>query len=695
MNFFKRYNQIMTVSFILFAMISLTLFYFQFSAHYLHEKTALHSLFMDRLGQLNHKMKTSVEMLEGIRISANYFLETHPRSHFLNDGLEEGLFSQLRIQPGEIKSGEMPAYALDQVCPPYSQDKVGNLTGSGSLTERSADFYQEINMALNLNTLFQVAQNSLSNMTWAYYMSKRYFINLYPWIPSQFFKFDSHYYQRDFYTAVLPENNPQAQALWSQAYMDEAGKGLMATYSAPIYAPQDEGGEFLGVVALDTSLNMLKDFVQTASNNSFLIVNQHDQLLGHSTMAGSSTQTIKTLKTGLPAVLRQPVTDILLQPTQTFLSQGDYLYLSQSLQHVPWHLILLVPKHQLLVKSLRQSDWAFLFLLPALIILIMISAGLIRREFITPAGLLVQHIEDQSHSPNTKIPDVPDEWMLWFVKVAHTFHENHHLLNHLNAQTQVLEKAKKTAEEANQAKSHFIANMSHELRTPLNAIIGYSEMLAEEVGNQDLQQDAMKISQSGRHLLGLINHVLDISKIEANRMELFLEDFSVEEMLQDVYSTMLPMAEKNHNELLLDIPTDNNLGQMYSDLTRLRQILLNLLSNACKFTQQGRIQLIVRRQRFERQNQLHFTVSDNGIGIKVEQLEKIFTPFTQAEASTTRKYGGTGLGLAITHSFIQMMGGEIEVTSVPEQGSNFKVTLPAMIRKVVQNQVTSYDASPH
>ncbi|MEA3245808.1 MAG: response regulator [Gemmatimonadota bacterium] len=241
-----------------------------------------------------------------------------------------------------------------------------------------------------------------------------------------------------------------------------------------------------------------------------------------------------------------------------------------------------------------------------------------------------------------------------------------------------LTEARREAEGANRAKSQFLANMSHELRTPLNAIIGYSEMLQEEAADAGVESfipDLGKIHTAGKHLLALINDVLDLSKIEAGKMELFLESFDVGPMLDDVAATIQPMVERNRNRL--HVRAEKGLGAMHADLVKVRQMLLNLLSNACKFTENGDIGLDVRRA--PDGEWLTFEVRDSGIGMTPEQVSRLFESFSQAEASTARKYGGTGLGLALTRRFSQMMGGDVDVASTPARGSTFTLRLPARV----------------
>jgi len=324
-----------------------------------------------------------------------------------------------------------------------------------------------------------------------------------------------------------------------------------------------------------------------------------------------------------------------------------------------------------------------------LLLLIVITAtvlGVVQHIIITPLNSFILAISAMVGNDGKRQLDIPKQKEL--AQLAYVFNEmTSDIAQHYNdlsekthrlqVAVEALEVSRSQAETANKAKSQFLANMSHELRTPLNAIIGYSEIILDDI--EDLEPDEMvpdleKIISSAKHLLSLISDILDISKIEAGKMEVYLEEFDINELATQVVTLSKPMVDSSKS--ILDVNVDPCLGTMRSDYTKVKQMIINLLSNAAKFTIEGTVTFSVALYENQNSEWIKFSVRDTGIGMSEEVLSRIFHAFIQADSSTTKKFGGTGLGLTITKEFSQLLGGDLTVTSVEGEGSEFTLELP-------------------
>lgn len=322
-------------------------------------------------------------------------------------------------------------------------------------------------------------------------------------------------------------------------------------------------------------------------------------------------------------------------------------------------------------------------------IVISVINRLLKKTVIKPLGQLNKVLRDISLGQRVTLPDGSDSATSLSHLTSRTDEPGQlarafeHMANEVVLREQSLSHAKETAEAATKAKTDFLANMSHELRTPLNAIIGYSEMLAEEaedLSSDDAQTDLYRIQGAGKQLLTLINSVLDLSKIESGRMELYIEEFSISFLIEQVVDVLTPLVQKKGNKLIVHHETEVDL--ITADRAKVHQSLLNLLSNANKFTQDGTIALTIEASMEGDQPWVDFVVTDTGIGMTSEQQKTIFEAFAQADNSTTRKFGGTGLGLTITKQFATMMGGDIMVESQSDKGSQFTMRLPQLVQGI-------------
>jgi signal transduction histidine kinase/DNA-binding response OmpR family regulator len=518
-----------------------------------------------------------------------------------------------------------------------------------------------------------------------------------PWIDRDHFPdttvvgYDFHKEQYEWY------NGPKQskQLFITEPYYDEGGSNIgMVSITYPCISDE---GKYIGTAGLDLSLDRIREIVNQLEFNAEIpsLVSRNGRIISHpnaSLMLGANGPGahVEELPDGKATVSSSAGMQIL-----RIDGEDRRIYWVTSATS-GWKLILNVSNSTILAPVRMLALQIGILSATAMIAMLTLLAWIARRT-IQPILTLTKIVNKASKGEfqndelkplttrNDEIGILSDAFSKMQQEIAQRETQlqswNQQLSNLVADKTHQLQlaldeaqSAKSQAEQASRVKSEFLANMSHELRTPMNAIIGYSEMLIEEQSDQpELQEsvvDLQKIQLAGKHLLNIINDILDLSKIEAGKMSLYIEQFDVGNLLKEVSLTVSPLFKKGNNDF--KVTSKGDLGTILSDQTKIRQTLLNLLSNAAKFTHNGSVELSVHRD----ERNICFSVRDSGIGMDESQIAKLFEPFTQADASTTRKYGGTGLGLTISRHFCNMLGGSIEVTSKVGSGSTFLVSLP-------------------
>ncbi len=478
---------------------------------------------------------------------------------------------------------------------------------------------------------------------------------------------------------------------------DAGDQGFSMKLNVPVF-DKSNAGEIIGILSARfnwSELNLITNSVafgeQQQSEHSYVVLlNRLGLVLAGPDFVFEDEPTddvvssINYFEIGLPSYSQHPdkasvAIEVNLDGTDVLAGIAHYQGF-RNFGDLDWTVVVVEDRSTALmpVQDLRKK---FLFVLAIIILVSLLGAYLISRGFTKPIAELVNAtrligLGDFGTRMNISSRDEIGTLAAEFDNMSVNLHAQQ--AKRAEAEAKLIA-AKDSAEQANAAKSQFLANMSHELRTPLNAIIGYGEMLVEDAAekrDEDSERDLQKILWAGRHLLGLINDILDLSKIEAGKIELFVERFSIESLVNDVQEVIAPLIRKNGNRLDIEFAAD--IGELETDRTRLQQILFNLLSNAAKFTKDGDVTLEISCHReSDGHEEFVFTVRDTGIGMSEAELSRLFQPFVQGDPSTTRKYGGTGLGLVISSRLCALLHGEISVESTPGQGSIFTLRLPS------------------
>uniref|UniRef100_UPI0033658098 response regulator n=1 Tax=Candidatus Albibeggiatoa sp. nov. BB20 TaxID=3162723 RepID=UPI0033658098 len=481
-----------------------------------------------------------------------------------------------------------------------------------------------------------------------------------------------NFYEQPYFAQLLSNMQP----VISDVFMGRIGTPKpVLTISVPIIKQH----ALYGYVQGELNLERLEQHLLSKSQDTDLVLTLLDRkgkVIASSDITQKPSHTFTRHQTGVQQLIDNKTTFWMPETEDktplTKWKHGIYIYRINLNNTLGWELIVelpLAPYNANLYKLYGQNLAIMLAILLATILLSRFLSQKIVRS-LERLSVITTQLSNQSIQlekidwPHSKISEI-NLLVDGFNTMSHSLQDKMHKL-----------------EEANAAKSQFVANMSHELRTPMNAIIGYSEMMQEDMQDNealvDYESDIKKIHSSGKHLLNLINEILDISKIEAGKMELYQETFNLNNLINEVVVTVEPLVQTKHNHL--EVNLDKRMNEIHADLTKLRQMLFNLLSNASKFTEQGTIRLSTRMEiDTQEKSWVNISVADQGIGMTDAQIKKLFDPFTQADKSTTRKYGGTGLGLTITKRFAEMMNGTIQVESHYGQGSEFTIRIPTNI----------------
>ncbi len=577
----------------------------------------------DSVNQLNGLLAETSSHVNMLRISAETALNDLATKHQVARGYYHHL-KMSRDAGGYCTADDMSA-SVHSAMPAIS--------GLGPVPPMDSAAGQEITMALLLGPQFFATQQNIPSMAWAYYTSAARFIAIFPFATCKEFHFTDESHDHEFFSLGRPAVNPTRAQFWTSAYVDEAGKGLMATIGAPVY---DLDGVFRGTIDIDLTLKTLSQYIDphATANGRLFIVNQQEQVLAHSSPAGADLRAapqLVDLVPGYDASLRH----LIFGSAHGFTQHGAQLFATRALQGAPWRLVYVTDQGALHWKAWRQSGFEI--------------AGLLLLAGLIAAFELARRNSRRLKANNTDLA-----------------------LTHDQAQ-----KARQEADSANRAKSLLMANVSHDLRTPLNAIIGFSDLMERQMfgalGSERYVRYAHDIKSSGELLLKIIDNLLDLSKAETGEYKLQEEVAEIPVLLEHCRHLVADLAEKAGIALVLKLAPD--LPAVIMDQRAIQRVILNLLSNAIKFTRPGgRLMLSAFT---DPEDRLTITVADSGAGIAKRDLDQLFRPFSRGASALKANSEGTGLGLSIVKSLIILHGGTVAMESKLGVGTIVTVKFPA------------------
>lgn len=674
-----------------------------------HEKHNLLSNFQDHVVHLDNFLSGVTSTVEGLRIHAesdimefNTNSPSHPPLAF-------------RFLKEEEKKGVELEFHLDDIDAPLTHDLIGNLTGAGPLKDRTADFYRDIYMALNLNPQFRAASKAIKDAAGIYFTSSRGFVNSYPWVPSKRFKFSFDMFTHEFFQRGNQAYNPARDLFWTEVYVDTHGKGLMITCAAPVY----DTDQFLGTVAIDLTVDFLSTQVKKfqAGKGTLFLINDRSQLLAHPTLITPVDRDTKTFQQALPAELRPHMEAISKLPKNQVHKMAGRVLIRSELSHAPWQVYYYESPPSIIGSVINHVGIGAIFLLTSSISLVFIIYIVTLRQFILPSGKMVNFIMARGRGESDhQYGQIPGIWRPWFDTIEETFDQNEKLTREIRRQDEELENrvAERTIrlEESNQqlrveieereaaekekqilqdqlqraqkmeAIGTLAGGVAHDLNNVLAGLVSYPQLLLMDLSEDSpLRNPILTIQKSGEKAAAIVQDLLTL----ARRGVAVSEVLNINEIARNyLQSPEFGELKRAHPHIEVRTSFADDLLNIKGSPVHISKSIMNLVSNAAEAVTGSGPVLITSENRYLDTPVIGYdqiapgdyavlTVSDTGIGISGTDLHRIFEPFY-----TKKKMGrsGTGLGMAVVWSTVKDHGGYIDVQSKPEVGTIFTLYFP-------------------